>query len=151
MYGFNRLKHEEPSTYVLWGLRGDSITVDRPIWGPPFVSACHSYNNINIDKPTWNQNQIGCLLVHQVQKYNALAEGPPQNCLPTQALHRFLAPPKVDIILERQKVEEQVNSGHAEGDQQKDQVGISKNALDFICVFVCESHGVHGAQGRVEL
>ena len=55
-----------------------------------------------------HDHQVARLLVHQVQEDDDLGEGAPQHRLGGEAGEGAAAAPELDVVLERQKVEQQL-------------------------------------------
>ena len=103
------------------------------------------------NQPTRYKDQKGRLRVHEVEENDGVTERPPNDGPGAEPHHVASLAPEADVVLEGEKIKEEVHGGHSECDEEQDKVGVSKDPFHLVCVLLGEAHAVHRAEGASEL
>ena len=99
-------------------------------------------------KPRRQGDQQRRLLLNQIQKHDDLTKRAPNDRPPRQSYDRVLFPPKINVILEGQKVKDQMQHRHHDRQGQNVKVRLGENGHDVFQVRFLEAETASTAPWR---
>ena len=86
-----------------------------------------------------HEHEVAGVLVEEVEEDDERGQTAPHHHPHWQANHSLAFLPVADVVFESQKVEEEMEGSHDEGEHEEVEVCVCENTFDLISVFFCEA------------